>query len=557
MMTQPNAVMNLPELQAEIVIAYYNEDLTWLERSKIWTIVYNKSGNSLSTTTFPCQHCLPNIGRESHTYIYHIVKNYNRLADVTIFCQGSLTPHVAPYLSIGDIVTAAKSTTHDVTVFDSRAMRTFSGWQKLQHGRKWEEERLTGVMKEAFCGPGLFWHWMFGTAPPSVIGFVSGAIFAVRREAITRRPHAFYKRLLHFFDCLNQANPEEGHYFERFWLAVFDPRSVGFPFGVHAHVSELLDTVQKRKVYGQHSFLPPINAVEALHAMPLAWGGLWITKQYGSLCWRDDGGIETRNESVGHLLDMVDKTFPDLPDFAPTYVCTRDRPTAQVPGSTILAFSINTKVTTDNHQIVRAVPDNVFDHWRNAGIQDYDATCKMIKESGNKPPEIPKAGWIGNVYMTPIRKRLMELGHAHNDLLEVSNTGQWKQVPGMSRFEVTESKYMSLPHQVERYAYLVDVEGNGWSGRLKMLFHSGRPVLLQERQWEEFYFCKLQPFVHYVPVNADLGDLASKINWLKANPELSALIGQAGQAFAVQNLTRSSAIATWAEELRKLSQPAI
>ena len=30
---------------------------------------------------------MPNVGRESHTYLYHIVENYDNMADWTVFTQ--------------------------------------------------------------------------------------------------------------------------------------------------------------------------------------------------------------------------------------------------------------------------------------------------------------------------------------------------------------------------------------------------------------------------------------------------------------------------------------
>jgi hypothetical protein len=36
---------------------------------------------------------LPNVGRESHTILWHIVTNYDRLANLTVFSQGSAPTH--------------------------------------------------------------------------------------------------------------------------------------------------------------------------------------------------------------------------------------------------------------------------------------------------------------------------------------------------------------------------------------------------------------------------------------------------------------------------------
>ena len=67
----------------ELVIARYNEDISWLKHIKNKKItVYNKGKDNVNGIQ------LPNIGRESHTYLTHIINNYDKLSDMTIFCQG-------------------------------------------------------------------------------------------------------------------------------------------------------------------------------------------------------------------------------------------------------------------------------------------------------------------------------------------------------------------------------------------------------------------------------------------------------------------------------------
>jgi hypothetical protein len=43
---------------------------------------------------------LPNVGREADTYLTHIVRNWDRLADTTIFCQGDPFPHSPDFLAL-------------------------------------------------------------------------------------------------------------------------------------------------------------------------------------------------------------------------------------------------------------------------------------------------------------------------------------------------------------------------------------------------------------------------------------------------------------------------
>jgi hypothetical protein len=87
-------------MKTEIVIARYNEDLSWLKKipKNIKITIYNKGKDdienmkNLKNLKYNIIK-LPNIGRESHTYLYHIINNYDKLADKTIFTQGESTYH--------------------------------------------------------------------------------------------------------------------------------------------------------------------------------------------------------------------------------------------------------------------------------------------------------------------------------------------------------------------------------------------------------------------------------------------------------------------------------
>ena len=87
-------------MKTEIVVARYNENLDWLKKIKkskdLKITVYNKGANDIDVPFIQ----LPNIGRESHTYLYHIINNYDNLADQTIFCQGDSIFHSPDFLDL-------------------------------------------------------------------------------------------------------------------------------------------------------------------------------------------------------------------------------------------------------------------------------------------------------------------------------------------------------------------------------------------------------------------------------------------------------------------------
>ncbi|PLW07099.1 hypothetical protein PCASD_25404 [Puccinia coronata f. sp. avenae] len=57
-----------------------------------------------------------------------------------------------------------------------------------------------------------------------------------------------------------------------------------------------------------------------------------------------------------------------------------------------------------------------------------------------------------------------------------------------------------------QYKYLIDVDGNGWSGRFHRLM-STKSLVLKSTIFPEWYSDRVQPWVHYVPIKVDYSDL--------------------------------------------------
>ena len=57
-----------------------------------------------------------------------------------------------------------------------------------------------------------------------------------------------------------------------------------------------------------------------------------------------------------------------------------------------------------------------------------------------------------------------------------------------------------------RHKYLVDVDGHGWSSRFKRLITSNA-LVFKATAYPEWWLDRIQPWVHYVPVQVDYSDL--------------------------------------------------
>lgn len=294
-------------------------------------------------------------------------------------------------------------------------------------------------------------------------------------------------------------------------------------------------------------------------------GEIVVWKEGGR--WRFDGdaGYETRRASVERLITECDRAdpLPDRPRHLAVTIQLGDQPTQPI-SKPINEKSLVVGFCTVAGSGLTAAPDFVFDHWAQVGISDYDETCEQVALAGKldtKPEGRRKAGWIGNFDTNPRRHLLGRIASRFPALLNATDTGPWKQeTPKKDILKSADSKgdlkgdlkmvtsrggFVGLAELVSSYDYLVDVEGVGYSGRLKILLHSAKPVLLQERPWREFYFDQLKPFVHYVPVRRDLQDLVWRIDWLNKHPEEAKKIGNNAAQFAKNHLTRPAALRTW------------
>ncbi|KAL9021232.1 MAG: hypothetical protein Q9185_001633 [Variospora sp. 1 TL-2023] len=226
---QLNAVNPIRSTNAdfEIVVSHYNEDLSWLKSHSSECCVYSKGGPKNAPNPPLAFTPLPNIGREGHTFLYHIANHYDKLAAVTLFVQGRIDDHVD--LTLDEMKKRAMGVpVGQVRTYPFRELEVFDHWD----GIPWEQypcwKRWSSMDTQSMGATPLQLFQQYITEDdriPVAVGFAPGAIFAVTKETIHQHSRAYYQRLLErmFLGNMAHVNPETGHYMERFWLAVFNP----------------------------------------------------------------------------------------------------------------------------------------------------------------------------------------------------------------------------------------------------------------------------------------------------------------------------------------------
>ncbi len=223
------ALCRMTHFTCDLVIAYYKENLDWLaaykDRQFRKIFLYTKGAEHPVSPLPYIEKKLPNIGRCDHTYLHHIVEEYDNLPTVTIFATGSA--HAIAYKKQTlDFIVEKVFTTHD-SVFRGQRHKSIkntfhdfklNSWQATNSSNKESTEK--DALHPAPIRP--FKQWYEKTFPGIDVNFVTfGGVFAVSKQHIQSRKKESYAELMAQFP--KHSNPELGHYIERSWLAVFHP----------------------------------------------------------------------------------------------------------------------------------------------------------------------------------------------------------------------------------------------------------------------------------------------------------------------------------------------
>jgi hypothetical protein len=197
-------------MDKELVVSYYNEDITWLKEIKDYKVtLYNKSNNNVDNSIK-----IPNVGREIETYFKHIVNNYDNLNEWTFFSQAKPFDHVSNYKSLlNDFPSSLDYSNININNqcfffynghFNQKTLSCYSD------GSPHHEPPILDV-------DGL-WKNIFSDNPPDMYTFSPGCIFTISKKQIKIRDIEFYKKCMKL-SVSREHGPWE---FERIMSYVFN-----------------------------------------------------------------------------------------------------------------------------------------------------------------------------------------------------------------------------------------------------------------------------------------------------------------------------------------------
>lgn len=173
------------------VVARYQEDVSWAQNLHE-VMVYNKGDSALPENLMMIP--LENKGREAHTYLHHIIENYEDLMGHILFLQGW------PF-------------DHCYTIDDGIPAQEFMPLCEHLSEHFQCPENHPSVAQDLAAA----WQGLFDCQPPEIITFGAGAMFKVSAERIRSRSKAFYETALEL-----STNLSEGPWaIERLWPYIF------------------------------------------------------------------------------------------------------------------------------------------------------------------------------------------------------------------------------------------------------------------------------------------------------------------------------------------------
>ena len=199
----------------QLVIAKYKEDVSWVNRINIPALIYDKSGCDVPNS-------LPNIGREAHTYLYHILSYYPLFPEYTVFLQGNPFPHMRSDMNPEELKSLINNYIKRKIFFKGFANYSIRcDFFGKPHNLENNKDKWFGYSKDIPVGY-VYSELFSGEIPQSFHCRAPAGLFFVHSSRILCRSKKFYEKSMEIImrDPSDELNT--GHAFERLWYIIFN-----------------------------------------------------------------------------------------------------------------------------------------------------------------------------------------------------------------------------------------------------------------------------------------------------------------------------------------------
>jgi hypothetical protein len=188
-------------MKKELIISLYDKPLDWIKDidNDVKITIYRKG----DITSHPNEIYLENnVGRDVHTFFYHIVNNYHNLADYTFFSQDYPFDHIESYT---EIINGNEEVWNK---WSSHHFEGYWGYHWNNIGTMWglyDSKQFGG--KILWCYPNGYphhtglplehiWNQIFDIPILDEIEFTPGGHFSISKEQILLKDLEYYKKIL-------------------------------------------------------------------------------------------------------------------------------------------------------------------------------------------------------------------------------------------------------------------------------------------------------------------------------------------------------------------------
>ena len=183
-------------MNKEVVISTFERDYDWIDdiHSNVRITVYRKGEKKLKPNEIYID---KNVGRDVHTFFYHIVNRFNSLSDYTFTSQDYFMDHVTNYV---EIINSGEDYWNEV------AVQSFHDYWFFNNCCPLLITDIFGYPNHPDLDIKKYWDELFVKKCPNLLRFTPAGHFCITKEQIKKRPLSFYKKILNILET-DESSP--------------------------------------------------------------------------------------------------------------------------------------------------------------------------------------------------------------------------------------------------------------------------------------------------------------------------------------------------------------